>query len=63
MQSFLFLIELFLSGVVCLTMWYLHAQLKFLKPVWIIFGETKSVFVNGRQVCPVSEAEVLFNAI
>jgi len=42
---------------------YLHAQLKFLKAVCIIFGETKSVFVNGRPVCPVSEAEVLFNVI
>jgi len=41
----------------------LHTQLKFLKAVWIIFGETKSVFVNGRPVCPVSEAEVLFKVI
>jgi len=31
--------------------------------VWIIFGETKSVFVNGRPVFPVLEAEVLFNVI
>jgi len=29
----------------------------------IIFGEIKSVFVNGRPVCPVSEAEVLFKVI
>jgi len=27
------------------------------------FGKTKSVFVNGRPVCPVSEAEVLFKVI
>jgi len=32
-----------------------------LKAVRIIVRETKSVFVNGRPVCPVSEAEVLFN--
>jgi len=27
------------------------------------FGKTKSVFINGRPVCPVSVAEILFNAI
>jgi len=32
-------------------------SVKILKTVWIIFGETKSVFVNVRPVCPVSEAE------
>jgi len=38
-------------------------SVKVLKAVWIIFGKTTSVFVNGRPVCPVSEAEVLFNVI
>jgi len=33
------------------------------KELLLIFGETNSVFVNGRPVCPVSEAEVLFNVI
>jgi len=60
LQSFHFLIDLFLSEIICLT---LHAQLKFLKAVWIIFGETKSVLVNGRPVCLVSEAEVVFIVI
>ena len=59
LHSFLLPTELFLPGIVCQTLWYLQARLKFLNIVYTISGETKCVRMTGMPACPESAAEVL----
>ena len=61
--SFLLLIELFLSGIVCQTMQYLQVLLEFLKNVQTSPGEIKIVCITGKplKLESESETEVQFN--